>query len=363
MKYLVFLLLACVYARVTIIKPDCDEPICLDYLKLYVVRMNARVSASLNGARFVTTVAHSLPSPYVAGLYADAYVSSSKTIASDVTKYPVTDFTITTTSSSLNLNAALTSTDIQDQKKCIQVGTSTEYITRQCWLLIEYINDEQGMAVKKYTYSLTVKIPRSSNLNFVVIGNPILEIAKDVEIEGNVKYTTRMYRGSDCKELIGQGSSLQYGDDVCFEIRGDDEFTKSFEFEVGFLTATYSRTGKTDRTLNMLSVATLKYSLDYKYTLGQMYIVAPIMNIGRLNFAVMIFLNNPNRLLAEEEGPGGADQRKAMMPTLPGEFEVTDPEEKFIEDLDEIIDIGYIDSGSSIFMSLVTILTILALTF
>jgi hypothetical protein len=321
---LIFVLLTLAHARVTIIDSTCETALCQNYLQLYVQRLNSEVSVKQIDKRFVTTVSHQPVAPGTAGLYAIGYTETT-------TKITAADFTKTTDSNGVYLHLALSTTEVQDTSKCKQVSNTDSHIIRQCKFLIEYYGAVQDMVVKQYKYSMTVQIPRTSAFSFIVIGNPILEIAKDLQIITNAVYTTKMYSGSGCTNEIQAGHSLIYGDDVCFSIIGGDTFTREFEFEVVAFTATYSRTGKADVTIDMKPVSIYKRALNNVYTKGQMFIIAPIMNIGRLNFACIIKLNEVRRVL-QFAGAGNDELPKAFQPSMPGEHDVTDPNGLFVDE-------------------------------
>jgi hypothetical protein len=270
-------------------------------------------------------VSHTTPPPGCSGIYGKAYTEGPGG------KIEITDIMKTDDSSKLYIRLGLSMTDIQDQRRCKQVGTDSDYIIRECPILIEYRNSAQDYTVKELRYLVTVKVPRRIGVEFVIIGNPILEKGCDCNIDGSLKYKIQLYRGSSCNTPITQGSSLIYGEDVCISVIGDDEFTKVAKFDVTQLTATYSREGKADNTVNMMNVAEIKCSLDNVCTPGQIFMILPIINIGRLNFAGVIILNEIKRLLANEESlPRG------IRLNFPGGYLIEDPYDLYTEASDEI---------------------------
>lgn len=326
MLYLVFLtLIITIQTKVIIIDSSCEDAVCQENLKNYVKRLNSNIVCSQTGAKFASTVSHTIPPPYCSGIYGKAYTEGPGG------KIEITDMTKTDDSSKLYIRLGLTMTDIQDQRRCKQVGTDSDYIIRECPILIEYRNFAQDYTVKELRYLVTVKVPRRIGVEFVIIGNPILEKGCDCNIDGNLKYKVELYRGSDCKIPITQGSSLTYGEDVCISVIGDDEFTKVAKFDVTQLIATYSREGKADNTINMMNVAEIKCSLNNVCTPGQIFMILPIINIGRLNFASVIILNEIKRLLANEES-----LPKGIRVNFPGEYTVEDPYGLYTEAGDEI---------------------------
>ena len=232
---------------------------------------------------------------------------------------------------------------------------------RQCLFSIEYYEDVRGLMVKEYRYFLTVHILRTSPLSFIAVANPILEVGRDVQTITGVMYDVIMYRGNDCRNEITMGSSLRYGEDVCISIIGGNPLTRSFYFKLGTLIATYSRVGRNDQTIDMKSMVTIRHSLENVYKSGEIYIILPIINIGRLNFVCMIFLNEERHLLQV----GGSELLKAIEPKLPSDYLVEDPYGRFNE-MEVVIDSDTdtdrdINSACWVLLPLVTLLNAIGL--
>ena len=363
MKIAFFLaLLYSATAAVTIIDSSCVDSTCQDYLRLYVKRFNSKAGCSKDGNMFRTVVSHNPPTPGCAGLYANAYtmVSSKKIV--------ITDFKKTTDSSKFYLNMGLTLDDINNDAKCVKSVAGLDYITRECTIVIDYSNAVQNMVVKTYEYKMTIRIPRTAGFDFVVIGNPLFERGCDCKLDASLTFTSKMYRGSDCKNEISAGASLAYGDEICIAIFGADDLSRSSEYELSHLSATYSRAGTTDQTIDMVPVTEAKCSLDLNCVKGQIFLIVPIINIGRLNFAVIITLRDLKRVLATGDDEEG--KPKGAVIDVPGEFVVTDPKgkyecaqsDKFEECSAKFADESTDDSGSSsIVVALTTLLALLTL--
>lgn len=288
-------LLGVIQTRIEIIEfSTCDDAVCLKNLKDYVLALNSMVACSKTGDKFHTSISHTKPHPGCSAFYVQAYTStfSGKLEIVDISKELIGD--------KLYINLGLTVDDIQDERKCKQIGTDPNHFIRQCEIVLEY-GGIQGLMIKEYSYAITVKVPRSVNVDFSIIGTPILERGCDCEYITNAKYRVTLFKG-DCTTEIPEGSSIQYGQDVCLFVAGDDDLTRRATFEATQLIATYTIEGGGTQNLDMLGVTRIRCSLEYICTPGQIYMIVPIINIGRLRFSSVIVLNGLRRQLEVNVG-------------------------------------------------------------
>lgn len=362
LSFFLLTLLCTSQAIVTIIDSSCDSAPCQDYLMTYVKRMNSEITCARgrgpNGDEdlFISTISHTKPyTGTIAGLYARAFTNAATTIEVTGERFYRTD-----DSSKMYLHVALDGNQIQDSTRCIHVATNQTHIFRECHFTLSYHSAVQGYEVQIHTYKMGLIIPRTISGNFVVVGNPILKDGCDCNLRADLKYTAKMYRGLDCNIAISAGASLVYGDYVCIEIIGEDTITKSANFKVNTLTSTYSRQGRDDQTIDMRSVAIIACNSANTCEKGRIRIIMPIMSIGRLNFAVVIVLEENLRLLAS--GDSTDELPTGFQADLPGEFDVEDDGTFTEDDIKVDIPKGENESGSSnLVVSLITILASLLL--
>lgn len=365
LSFFLLTLLCTSQAIVTIIDSSCEEALCQDRLMLYVTRMNSEITCSRGRGQtedgdiedwFISTISHTKPYTESAGLYARAFTTAASSIEVTGNKFYRSD-----DSTKMYLHVALDGDQIQDSTRCVHVATNATHIFRECRFVLNYYNSAQKTQVQIHTYKMGLIIPKTISGNFVVVGNPILKDGCDCTLNADLRYIAKMYRGLGCNAEISAGASLTYGDYVCIEIIGDDQITKSSEFKVTTLTSTYSREGKDDKTLDMRDVAIISCNSANTCEAGRVRIILPIMNIGRLNFAVIIVLNGRSRLLSS--GSEIDEQPTGFIADVPGEFEVED-DGTFKEEDQESDLKGYIKdiNGSSyLVISLITVLASLFL--
>jgi len=331
-------------SKVVITEATCDlnDPIYTSYLMEYVRIFNPKIVCKEDKGMFVSIISHTKPLWDVGGLYARAFTATNG-------EKEIIDFTRTDDDNNIYLHTKLSLVDIQDTNRCKQIGADNKYINQECSMIIKYYNTAKNEVIKNYAFSLTMRIPKSENLEFLVACNPIFESGCDCVLDTKLTFETKVYRGDDCRHRIHAGSSLTYGEYVCFGIFGTDEVSKFSEFEVTFLSSTYSRSGQKDKVINALNFAIIKHSLYNVFSEGQVYIIVPIMSVGRLNFVTVVVLKDINKMLGDDEEEW---KPKGAIVSLPGAFEVTDPYGEFIEES---------DLGSSMGVALTTLIALLAI--
>jgi hypothetical protein len=280
-------LLATIQTKLTIVDSPIssyEDAVCQKYLKTHVTSFNSEITCSQIDTRIVSTVSHMSLAPGCAGLYVKAYTMTSNS------KIEITDIANTDDSSNLYIYIGLSISDIQDQRKCNQVATDPDYITRECLIVIEYINPVRDFMMKSYSSSVTVQISRHAKRD-PVVGNSIFEEGYDWKIDESLQYKVTLYR-SDCKTVIKDSRLLIYGEEICFSIIGEDPLSQNTKLEVTQLTVTCNREGEADKTINMMSVTTIMCSLENVCMNGQVFVILPVINVGRLTFTFVIVLND-----------------------------------------------------------------------
>jgi len=307
-------------AEVVMIGPTstCNSADCNIRLIDYVKKFNSRIAPKEDNGAFVSIISHIQPDSNMGGLYARAFITTSGEIE-------ITDFTRTDDANYIYLHVRLTLSDVLDSIKCKRLPDDNRYFRRECSILIRYYDTAQDLVIKMYRFSLTVRIPRSEA---VIIGTYAVFTNHGFIFHPALRFKTKTYIGEDCKNEISHGSPLRYSEYICFGIFGDDDISKSSEYKVASLSATYSRSGENDETVNMLNIAIIKASENTSVK-GQMYIIIPMTYIGRLRLSTIIVLINPEEMLMDQN----RDMRfEAGTINFPGVFEIDYPYGRFISD-------------------------------
>jgi hypothetical protein len=158
-------------------------------------------------------------------------------------------------------------------KKCRQMVVTPDYIVKECIFSIDYFNSLNADPIDTRSFKVTVQGPRNNDKSYIITGSPLFDDKCNCNIQSDLKYKIKVYKGDGCKEEVTANSILAYEELVCVLISGDDDMTKAAEFEVTFLEANYNREGE-DKVLDMLNMATITSSK------GETRIIFPLMYIG-----------------------------------------------------------------------------------
>lgn len=249
-------LIASSYA-LTIAESTCKTPECQDRLAEYFTKVNSRTYCEYKDDIFTIKVSHALTYPDASGFKAEAYTINKAGTA----RYKVSKFDRTNESTKFFLNIRFNSDDIKNDKGCVYINDDKNYYSHQCKTVIEYHSLGFGGLVKEYFNLLTVRIPKTTEVEHVIGAVPIRENGCDCVIDAKLVYETKLFR-QDCTTVITDSTALVYGSYVCLFIRGTDNVSKEYSFDLRSLTITYRDNNNEQNTLDMTSLAIVRCDLD-----------------------------------------------------------------------------------------------------
>ena len=231
----------------------CKTVTCQDKLADYFIRVNSRTDCEYKNDIFTIKVSHNLPDASASGFKADAYTLNKVNSA----RYLVTDFKRVDEGSKFYLHINLNSDEIKTNKGCVYISDDKDYYTRQCYTVIEYVSLAFGGIVKEYFNLLTVRIPKTTEVEHVIGAVPIRENGCDCVIDAKLTYETKLFM-QDCTTVITNSATLAYNSTVCLFIRGTDSISKEYSFDLRSLTITYRDSTQSQVTLDMTGLAIVR---------------------------------------------------------------------------------------------------------
>jgi len=345
---------------------NCVEASCIEHLRDYLKQLSPRfqsdkeVVGDKEGNKYLTTITQSKPPLSMPSLYVNVYTVTSEVIE-------VTDLTGNRVGNSFKIYIRLSEADINNPLKCLYIGIDSTHINRECTFFIEYTDLKQSDPIKFYMYRMVVKIPYVPGHDYYLNGFLIDQKVDNNQIVENPRYNVKLYKGQSCKEEMLPGATLYYGDKICIGVFGNDIITLLSYLEVHSLSLTYTSNSR-DQTIDMLGVTVIRRSLDGTNKKGQVYVILPIMYVGKTRISMAIVSQRMTVLsdgLVYKQLPL-AEEVHIELPEVPviagydpsPEFE-KHPEEDEEEDEDEDEE----DSASSIIVSLITFLCLLVVIF
>jgi len=302
MKTIFFIGLACLLTllngRVVLIESTCNTAECNYLLMNQVKRFNSYVECKPDntGTKMISTVSHRKPSFQAAGVYCHAF-----TVTTTGREREIGDLTRSESINHLYLHVGLTMPDIQNLERCRQLPNDPKYFNRECQIQIIYYNMAQNSIVKRFYFTLTVRIPRMQGVELITTAREIIEYGCDCIIDATLTFRTRVYRGEECRDEVSPGTSFTYGEYVCFGIFGNDDISRSSVYEIGSLSVTYRVPGRPNEIIDMMGVAIFKCALDNTCIRGQIFIVVPMIYVGDLDFDTIVVLRDLRRMLTDED--------------------------------------------------------------
>lgn len=344
MKLLVLIALLCTTSCLVVIESACVTAVCQNALMEYMLRLNSNSKCEKEGDDIITSVSHTLPPAGTSGLSVNAYTVNKN---NDALKYSITNFVRKDVDGLMYLRMLFTFDSVRSNQGCYDVGTDKFFYQYQCKLALEYINHPQGGLIKKYSYQMSVKVPRTLQGDYVLGSGPILERGCDCEINLELQALTYIYKDEGCTKLLGTNEELVYGSYVCLELRGNDAVSKNQKLTITNVKTTYEDSMKNQVTLDLTDIAIRRCSLANICETGRAYASFRLFNVGTLQFSVIATLSDLRRILAdgEESLPMG------MQATFAQKVTVVEPS----EDGSSIVT----DYASSVIVSIATLLALL----
>jgi len=315
--------------RVVLIESACNTVECHYLIMHHVKRFNSKVYCRLDedfvfhtfltqgservnsGSRMICTITHRRPLFDTTGVYCRAFTVTNR-------QREIGDFRRTTDPNTLYLDIRLGLADIQNTQRCRQLPNDQRYFNIECQMLVVYYNMLQESIVKRFYFRLTVRIPREERFELLISAREIIEHGCDCIIDETLTFQRKIYRGEECRNEISPGALLTYGEYLCFGIFGDDDLSKSSEYEIGSLFALYKKADGDSETIDILGVAIIKCSFEDICVKGQVYIIVPMIYVGEMDFNTVVVLRDLKRMLTDEgEGAQPRGERVSI-----GEFKV-----------------------------------------
>jgi len=312
-------------AQLVIIEPTCNSVECNFHLTECIRTIYPTMIYEEDNGELVSTISHKKLIQNVGGLYARAFTKTNGEIE-------ITDFTKTDDASNIYLHVRLTLNDIRDTNRCKEIFANYKYFYRECLIVIKYYNTARNLVIRMDEFSPVIREPRFEILP-PLPPPPLL-----------LTFKTKIYRG-DCKNELCHKSSLSYGELVCLGIFGDNDISKSFQYEITSLLATYSKPRENSMIIDMLNISVVNCSFENTCVKGQIYIKIPMIYMGHLEFNASLIIKDLERALTD-----GVEwkESEAVKITFPGVFEIDGPYSRFIYGCDNNDD----SFGSSVAVAL-----------
>lgn len=295
MNFSVFIALIAAVYGLSITTNTCITALCQTRLVEYFDRVNSVTTCDYSGDTFTIKVSHLMPYDDATGFNANAYTINQVNNG----RYGIATFDRTDTAGKMFLNIRLSSDDIKTNRGCTYISDDAQYYSRECHMVIEYISLSIGRIVKEYYNKLTVRIPKTAEVDYVVDATHIKQYGCDCQIDATLTYDSKLFK-ADCTTVLENGSTLVYGDTICLFIRGTDSISRDYVFDLRNLTITYRDNMNEEVSADMLPVASVKCSIDNTCVKGQLYVTLRLIVTGSMRFNMIVALTGLRRLLAEE---------------------------------------------------------------
>lgn len=298
MAILALLLLLSTSNALLIYSSTCTTAVCQNNLMLYLTTLSAETNCEHgDDGRIISSVVHQTPSNQMNTFYAFAYTYKPDTGA----RYEIDSFSQETINNLLYLRTSFEPSEFRTRNGCSDLGLGEDenYYTRQCNIRIDYTSQVQGEVLRMFFYRITIRIPRKIELDYVLSADPIKVYGCDCIVDTNLQYETKVFHGRDCVNEIFTGHTLLYGDELCLFLRGTDSVSQTATLRLANLTATYKNSMGGVDVLDVTGISTSRCDLNYQCALGQIYVITPIIQVGTLQYDMIVILSGLRRLTAD----------------------------------------------------------------
>lgn len=290
------LTLLSVATALTLYSSSCITAPCQNALMLYLTGISAITTcAQDSNGKIVTTVSHGLPTTTMNTVFVYAY--TYKTAGSP--GYAINNFAMEKDTTKVYLKMTFDPNEFKTNQGCTDLGKDANYQSRQCGIRLDYASQEQGAVLREFHYKLTLRIPLTVGVEFVLSAIPLKVYGCDCIVDATLTYETKVFKGTDCVTQIFTGHTLVYGDYLCLFLKGTDPISKLATFDLANLTAVYKNSMGAYNYLDVTGVSTSKCSTDNTCIKGQIYVITPIIQVGTLQYNMIVTLKDVRRLSSD----------------------------------------------------------------
>eukprot|EP00826_Nyctotherus_ovalis_P000546 TRINITY_DN0_c70_g1_i3.p1 TRINITY_DN0_c70_g1~~TRINITY_DN0_c70_g1_i3.p1 ORF type:complete len:344 (-),score=83.48 TRINITY_DN0_c70_g1_i3:129-1160(-) len=298
MAFVALLLLLSTSNALLIYSSACVSDVCQKNLMLYLTRLSVETTCEHgDDGRIVSSVVHQAPSTVMNTFYVFAYTYKPDTGA----RYMIDTLTQETINNELHLRTSFDPSEFKTRNGCndLGLGEDENYYTRQCNLRLDYTSQVQGEVLRVFYYKISLRIPKKIEFEYVLSADPIKVYGCDCIVDTNLQYETKVFHGKDCVNEIFTGHTLVYGDELCLFLKGTDSISQTATLKLANLTATYKNSMGGVDVLDVTGISWAKCDLNNQCAQGQIYVITPIIQVGTLQYDMIVTLSGLRRLTAD----------------------------------------------------------------
>lgn len=139
---------------------------------------------------------------------------------------------------------------------CTNLPANDDYMGKMCSFSLSYVATDSMLELMEVEYALAVRIPKHSNVEYVISAEKIYKKLCDCVINNDYTLEVEAYIDADC-EVPLNGATLIYGSLVCLKVTTTDSLASRFTFNPTSVLMVYKDSMGGDRTVEMRPVATV----------------------------------------------------------------------------------------------------------
>lgn len=284
----------------------CGSPLCQYNSMRYIVGQQSRVSQTNVGDNFIVSVSHSLPPDVntLVGMCAFAFVIDPDTGA----KYNIYDIVRSDRDGLMYLDLTMTGDEIKNRRKeCRLITEEPGAYMYRCIIQLEYVCWLRRETLKVLNTTANFAIPKNAMQERLTLDNPPYTQECNCVIRSDLNCSTKIYRGTECKEQITAKDVIQYGDYICLEIVGEDSITKSHLLSLKTMQMTQRINNRDQITTSILGETDARNSLNNLPEKGKLRAIFQVYSVGTLGFRAIVALEGIKKTVTVGEKKKSVD--------------------------------------------------------
>eukprot|EP00826_Nyctotherus_ovalis_P046620 TRINITY_DN5290_c0_g1_i1.p1 TRINITY_DN5290_c0_g1~~TRINITY_DN5290_c0_g1_i1.p1 ORF type:complete len:332 (-),score=45.05 TRINITY_DN5290_c0_g1_i1:240-1235(-) len=270
----------------------------------YLVGQQSQVSYSNTGNNFTISISHSKPPDVntLVGMCVFAFTVDPDTDA----KYNLYKINRNNRDGLMYFDIILTGDEIKNNRGCKFIVEESGSYKYRCEIEVEYVSWFQRKIQKAFKTTVNFAVPKNAMQERLALDNPPVNAECNCVLRSNLNYSTKIYKGTDCKKQITSKDAIQYGDYICLEIAGEDPTTKSHLLSLRVMQMT-QRINNVDQVItNVLDQTDARNNLSNRPEEGKLRAIYQVYAVGNLRFMATVALEGIKQTVTVK------DQKKSV---------------------------------------------------
>lgn len=176
---------------------------------------------------------------------------------------------------------------------CVTLPETDDYFGSMCNFSLRYIASDSGLELSEVEFSLVVRTPKHSSVQYVISAEKIYKKLCDCEINNDYTLEVEAYTDAEC-EIPLDGNTLIYGSLICLKVTTEDPLAARYFFNPTSVLMLYKDANGGDRTVEMRPLAVTNNGHGFTE------IVMDVLTVGDyISYTITVVLEGRLRVLAE----------------------------------------------------------------